>query len=256
GVPGPRRLQRFAPPSSPLGPPHGGCHGGLPRASWGILGSSSVGLGGNIAKSLYDVSRHKSVDSVSPTFDVGGEDAGNGSLMRFTPIALYLHSASWDDLHGGGLLCEDVLLYHASRDHRCRGVLLPGRFLDEAAAEYLECSGLSKKSGWGYDQMKWLVTSRPQNDTERCWNWRSKTIDISGTLSARGRSYNGYPVSAGYFGSYSLDGMALALWSVYNTTSFDEAVTRSVNLLGDADSHGSITGQIAGAFYGYRSIWL
>merc|ERR1740120_214653 len=48
--------------------------------------------------------------------------------------------------------------------------------------------------------------------------------------------------------------MALALWSVYNTTSFDEAVTRSVNLLGDADSHGSICGQIAGAFYGYRSI--
>jgi len=231
--------------------------------------SSSVGLGGNIAKSLYDVSRHKSVDSVSPTFDVGGEDAGNGSLMRFTPIALYLHSASWDDLyyyarmssyttHPGIIAAEAcsflahliVKALRLPRDHDGNAQ----RFLDEAAAEYLECSGLSKKSGWGYDQMKWLVTSRPQNDTERCWNWRSKTIDISGTLSARGRSYNGYPVSAGYFGSYSLDGMALALWSVYNTTSFDEAVTRSVNLLGDADSHGSITGQIAGAFYGYRSI--
>merc|ERR1711862_760067 len=74
-----------------------------------------------------------------------------------------------------------------------------------------------------------------------------------GTLWARGDSYNGYPVSAGYFGSYSLDGMALALWSVYHTSNFNEAVTRSVNLLGDADSHGSITGQIAGAFYGYKS---
>eukprot|EP00450_Noctiluca_scintillans_P004618 CAMPEP_0194495308 /NCGR_PEP_ID=MMETSP0253-20130528/12961_1 /TAXON_ID=2966 /ORGANISM="Noctiluca scintillans" /LENGTH=75 /DNA_ID=CAMNT_0039336555 /DNA_START=24 /DNA_END=247 /DNA_ORIENTATION=+ len=51
-----------------------------------------------------------------------------------------------------------------------------------------------------------------------------------------------------------MDGLALALWSLYHTTCFDEAVTRSVNLLGDADSHGSITGQLAGALYGYGSI--
>merc|ERR1719446_1326560 len=102
--------------------------------------------------------------------------------------------------------------------------------------------------------MKWLVTASPVNDTERCWRWKSDNLDIEGTLRARGRRYNGYPVSAGYFGSYSLDGLAMALWSVYHTTSFDEAVARSVNLLGDADSHGSITGQLAGALYGYDSI--
>jgi len=78
--------------------------------------------------------------------------------------------------------------------------------------------------------------------------------DIAATLRARGSSYNGYPVSAGYFGSYSMDGLAMACWSIYHTTSFDEAVTRSVNLLGDADSHGSITGQLAGALYGYQAI--
>merc|ERR1712050_644312 len=77
---------------------------------------------------------------------------------------------------------------------------------------------------------------------------------ICETLAARGSSYNGYPVSAGYFGSYSMDGMALALWSVYHTTNFDEAIQKSINLLGDSDSHGSITGQIAGALYGYRTI--
>merc|ERR1719191_1156729 len=102
--------------------------------------------------------------------------------------------------------------------------------------------------------MKWLVTSRPERPTERCWNWKADSLDIAGTLRARGRSYNGYPVSAGYFGSYSMDGLAMAMWSIYHTTSFDEAVTRSVNLLGDADSHGSITGQLAGALYGYTAI--
>jgi ADP-ribosylglycohydrolase len=230
---------------------------------------SSVGLGGNIAKSLFDVSQHRTVDTVPPSFDAVGEDAGNGSLMRFAPIAIYLHSASWDDVyyyarmssyttHPGIIAAEACsflahLLVKALRlphDHDRNAQ----RFLDEAAAEYFELSGLSKKYGHGYDQMKWLVTSSPRNETERCWDWKSKRIDVSGTLVARGRSYNGYPVSADYFGSYSLDGMALALWSVYHTTSFDEAVTRSVNFLGDADSHGSITGQIAGAFYGCKSI--
>lgn len=43
-------------------------------------------------------------------------------------------------------------------------------------------------------------------DTERCWNWKNETLDIAGTLAARGWSYNGYPVSADYFGSYSLLG--------------------------------------------------
>ena len=40
-------------------------------------------------------------------------------------------------------------------------------------------------------------------DTERCWNWKNESLDIAGTLAARGWSYNGYPVSADYFGSYS-----------------------------------------------------
>merc|ERR1719329_2020399 len=102
--------------------------------------------------------------------------------------------------------------------------------------------------------MNWLVTGRPPHPTERCWRWREEFLDIQGTLLARGQSYNGYPVSAGYFGAYALDGLALALWSVYHTRSFDEAVVKSVNLFGDADSHGSITGQIAGALYGYQSI--
>merc|ERR1712151_882772 len=91
-------------------------------------------------------------------------------------------------------------------------------------------------------------------DTERCWNWRNPDLGLAETLRARGTSYNGYPVSAGYFGSYSLDGLAIAMWAVYNTTSFDEAIAKSINTLGDADSHGSICGQIAGALYGLSSV--
>lgn len=230
--------------------------------------SSSVGLGGNIAKSLMALSRLRRGHPVPPAFEARTEDAGNGSLMRLTPVPLYMHSTSWQEVHDSarissytthpGIIAAEAcsLLAHLI----VKAVNLPDgqidakQFLEEATVEYFDVSGLREKSGWGYDQMKWLVTSSPVNATEKCWDWKSERIDITGTLRARGRSYNGYPVSAGYFGSYSLDGLALALWSVYHTNDFNEAVTRSVNLLGDADSHGSITGQLAGALYGYRTI--
>ena len=41
---------------------------------------------------------------------------------------------------------------------------------------------------------------------------------------------------------------------MYRTASFDAALERCVNFLGDADSTGSMVGQLAGALYGYRSI--
>merc|ERR1711971_690910 len=69
-----------------------------------------------------------------------------------------------------------------------------------------------------------------------------------------GRSYNGYDVSAQYFGSYCMDGLAMALWSLNRSSSFVESIVTVANLLGDADTTSAIVGQIAGAFYGYRSI--
>ena len=59
-----------------------------------------------------------------------------------------------------------------------------------------------------------------------------------------GSEYNGYPVIAGYFGAYSLDGLAVALHCVYHTTSFDGALVKCVNFNGDADSTGSMVGQV------------
>ena len=55
------------------------------------------------------------------------------------------------------------------------------------------------------------------------------------------------------------DGLAMALHAVYHTSTFHDAIGHAVNLCGDADSTGSIAGQIAGAFYGFSSIpetWL
>eukprot|EP00928_Gymnodinium_smaydae_P061823 TRINITY_DN4580_c0_g1_i1.p1 TRINITY_DN4580_c0_g1~~TRINITY_DN4580_c0_g1_i1.p1 ORF type:complete len:479 (-),score=80.26 TRINITY_DN4580_c0_g1_i1:150-1586(-) len=231
---------------------------------------SSVGLGGNIAKSLVALTNTAARgEAIPPTYDARTEDAGNGSLMRFTPVAIFFQGAATEELYDAarlssytthpGIIAAEAcsLLAHliVAALRRPAGEPVDAkRFLEAETAAYRERSGLVSKSGWGYDQMNWLVTGQPPHATERCWRWREECLDIQGTLRARGNSYNGYPVSAGYFGSYALDGLAMALWAVYHTRSFDEAVTKSINLLGDADSHGSIAGQLAGALYGYSSI--
>jgi len=230
--------------------------------------NESVGLGGNIGKSLQAMSRLKQGENPPPVYKAENEDAGNGSLMRLAPMPVFFHAAAPAELHDyarrssytthPGIIAAEAcaLLAHVVRMALVRptGPVDARSFLEEATADYLRSSGLEGKSGWGYDQMRWLATGRPPQPTERCWMWREPLLDIAGTLRARGRRYNGYPVSAGYFGSYSLDGLAMALWAVYHTSTFDEAVAKAINLLGDADSTGSIAGQIAGALYGHSAI--
>lgn len=55
-------------------------------------------------------------------------------------------------------------------------------------------------------------------------------------------------------GGYVVDSMRIAVGSVANTGSFEEAVVEAVNLGGDADTNGAITGGLAGAWYGYDAI--
>ena len=53
---------------------------------------------------------------------------------------------------------------------------------------------------------------------------------------------------------YVVDTLQSAIWAVENSSSFEMAVLKAVNLGDDADTVGAVTGQIAGAIYGYSSI--
>merc|ERR1712087_620639 len=102
-----------------------------------------------------------------------------------------------------------------------------------------------------------LKSNESDDSTERCWNWKCAYGDlgIDKTMVNRGSRYNGYPNTQGYFGSYCMDGLAMGLHSLYNSTSFGDAVMKAVNMLGDADSTGSIAGQMAGAWYGFKDVF-
>lgn len=53
---------------------------------------------------------------------------------------------------------------------------------------------------------------------------------------------------------YCIHTLESAIWSVYNSKSFSEAILKAVNLGDDSDSVGAVTGQIAGALYGIDNI--
>lgn len=53
---------------------------------------------------------------------------------------------------------------------------------------------------------------------------------------------------------YVVDTLKAALWAVSTTTSFEESVILAVNLGGDADTVGAVTGQHAGAIHGRSAI--
>ena len=55
-------------------------------------------------------------------------------------------------------------------------------------------------------------------------------------------------------GGYVIDTFCAALWSVGSTDSLEEAVVLAVNLPGDADTTGAVTGMLAGSMYGASDI--
>ncbi len=55
-------------------------------------------------------------------------------------------------------------------------------------------------------------------------------------------------------GGYVVDSMRIAVGCMANTSSFEEAVVEAVNLGGDADTNGAITGGLVGAWYSYNAI--
>ncbi len=53
---------------------------------------------------------------------------------------------------------------------------------------------------------------------------------------------------------WAVSTLEAALWAFNSTSTFEDALIAAVNLGGDADSIGAVTGQIAGAYYGIEAI--
>lgn len=145
----------------------------------------------------------------------GGMSAGNGSLMRCLPVALY-----YTDVNKMlEITASQSMLTHYDRraTDACQLYnLLAYDYLNEKLKEPTIKKHIEK-----YPDYK-LVFSLSKDE-----------LKPSG---------------------YVFDTLVCALWCFINTSSFEDAVCEAANLGGDADTVAAITGGIAGVYYGYNSV--
>lgn len=95
------------------------------------------------------------------------------------------------------------------------------------------------------------------NEVSETENFYERIAAIIGCTEREGR-YHFYALSSPFFTpnptGYVVDSFASALHCIYTTRSFEDAVVKAINLGGDADTIGAITGGLAGALYGYDAI--
>ena len=151
------------------------------------------------------------------------ESAGNGSLMRLSPAAI------WAALRGEDKVAEVARLQSG---------------LTHDAPECIAaCEGfaiLTAKAILGSPQAEILAPfafdGPPRVAEVFAGSWCDKSRDQI--------------LSSGYV----VHSLEAALWSVANTTTFEEAILLAANLGDDADTVAAITGQLAGALYGASGI--
>lgn len=150
--------------------------------------------------------------------------AGNGSIMRLAPVVLF---------HVDSLSKAQELARNQSRTtHQSEESIEAAALL--ATILFKAIHGEDPFDLSDFESTNQVVTDLAQSQGD--WNWRKKSrSDIK---------------SSGYV----IHTLEAAMWSVANTTSFEEAVLMAANLGDDADTVGAVAGQIAGALYGLKNI--
>ena len=209
----------------------------------------SIGLDDNIEGSFSYYICNKGKD---PFTKYGSKETSeNGSIMRnaaipicyFRDMEKALHYAEYQSLitHQGyeaAGCCKLItfIIIQILKTKFCRDKVNLKDLLNNLKDDFL-CASKS---------VNYLAHSKQEkNDENRNWNWKDKNFKYSEVRAA---------LQPDYIGSYCMDSLAMALHIMYFTNSFKEAILKGVNLRGDADSVGSVIGQIAGAFYGLDSI--
>ena len=217
------------------------------------LRRTSVGLGYGVSMSLREMQE----EPVSPISNTTS-NSGNGSLMRLASVPIF-YLDNLDDAmkyarlssltsHGGSYAGEACVFASYVMVHAMKGKYTSiQHFLDSVVESYSAICTEPK-------MLALLAGAESPTSTEFCWNWKSEDVSIMETIANRGRRYNGHPVSDTYFASYVMDALAVALHCLYTTNTAMDAIVKAVNYLGDADTTGAITGQFAGAFYGYSAL--
>lgn len=149
--------------------------------------------------------------------------AGNGSIMRLAPVAIVYHA---DPALAADRAVAQGITTHASKlASGCCELLSDVLTTLYTATDHNEIFNIKIQDYWP-DEVKNILDTNLPNKTE-------KEIQSTG---------------------YAVHTLEAAVWCFLTTENFEQAVLKAVNLGGDADTVGAVTGQIAGAYYGESDI--
>lgn len=162
---------------------------------------------------------------------------GNGSLMRMLPMIYYVYFTYGTEIGYGGVhrIYEASGLTHAHIISKvcCVYYVYMGIYIMKFGKE----KGLQKAIEEAIQTVNEYYTNNPEE------------VFLS-QLSTIAELPREEIKSTGYV----IDSLEASIWSLYNSSSYREAVELAVNLGGDTDTIGSITGSLAGLYYGVEDI--
>lgn len=194
------------------------------------------------SQAMYSLSK-----GANPTLAGGtSEDSnGNGSLMRILPIVFYIKNLPIEQRFQ---IVKDVSsLTHA----HIRSIL--GCFIyTEMALQIIKVKDKLKAFNETINIVNDFLNRNAicsQTEIDKYHRILQNTIG----------NYNILPIYEYYEAEINSSGYVLhtleaALWCLFHTDSYQEAVLKAVNLGGDTDTTGAVTGGLAGLLHGYENI--
>jgi ADP-ribosyl-[dinitrogen reductase] hydrolase len=161
---------------------------------------------------------------------------GNGALMRVAPLALWLLEASIQDRYETTKSIAAITHAHIRTAVACFFLV---EFLQNLTTKTDKYQAFENTQNTVRD----YVNSTSCNNDEKALFLRLFYDDI-GQLDE----------NEIYSSAYVIHTLEAAVWSFLTTSSYEEAILKAINLGHDTDTTGSVTGALAGIYYGFDQI--
>jgi ADP-ribosylglycohydrolase len=192
-----------------------------------------VDIGNTVRQALTAFERTGDPRS-GPTHEMS---AGNGSLMRLAPVAMFF--SKYSDVDAIAMCGESSVNTHGApvAVDACRylGALIAGALSFASKEELLAPRYAEQRGYWDAKPLHPAIAEIADGSFKR-----KKPPEIRGS-------------------GYAAHSLEAALWAFYKSSNFRKGCLMAVNLGEDADTTGAIYGQLAGAYYGAMGIpekWL
>ncbi len=188
------------------------------------------GIGRTCLKAIDNYRRGKSVFECGMK---GEHSCGNGALMRILPVSLYNCFLNLSNEESFKNISNVTALTHSHEKARAASLIY-----DVIVRELIK--NPSKQSVT--EVLEKTGTDYEHNEAFRAYSRLFERGFCETPMSKIGNS------------GYAVDTLEAAVWSLLNTDSYKDCVLKAVNLGGDTDTIGAVSGALAGILYGFDSI--